>query len=121
LNPDLFGDDLIERDRIAKRTAAGMRRGGQEANIRRMAAVNIRMRDAAEHCEVVPVRLQQFQIWRGDVFAPGAFGEEVIREQSQVIANRQHAARLRSRFGLRQHRLHHIQKRERQRGPGSFE
>jgi hypothetical protein len=100
LNSDLFRDELIERDRIAKRTATRMRRGSQKANIRRMAAVYIGMRNAAEHREIMAVRLQQFQIRRSFVFAPRALGKELVCQQTQIVADCQHPARLRGGFRL---------------------
>ena len=51
-------DVLVERDGVAKRAAARMRRGGEEADVRRVPAIDVRMRDAAEDGEVVAVRLR---------------------------------------------------------------
>ena len=52
-----------------------MRRGGQKTDVRRMPAVHVGMRDAAEHGEVVPMLLQHFQIRRRHVIPAGAGGK----------------------------------------------
>ena len=51
-------DVLVERNGIAKHAAAGMRRTGQETDIRGMAAVDIGVRDAAEDGEIAAVFLR---------------------------------------------------------------
>ena len=86
-NADLLGDVLIERNGVAERTAARMGRRGQEADVGRMAAIHVRMRDAGEDGEIVAVRLQKFQIGRGDVVAALAAGKKLIPEKSQIVAN----------------------------------
>ena len=48
---DAFGDELVERDGIAKTAAARVRRGSEEADVGGMAAIDVGMRDAAEHGE----------------------------------------------------------------------
>jgi hypothetical protein len=49
---------LIKRDGVAEGAAAGMRSGGQETDIRGMTAIDIGVRHAAEHTEVIPMRLE---------------------------------------------------------------
>ena len=44
-----------------------MGRGGQKADVRRMAAIDVRMRHAAEHGEIVAEVLEQFQVRRQGV------------------------------------------------------
>jgi hypothetical protein len=92
--PDAFADVLIERDGVLEARAAGMRRGGEEAIIRRMPAIHVRMRHAAEDGEVVAVRGEMFKIRREGVVAPGARGEELVGQQTEVVADAEHAARL---------------------------
>ena len=74
-HPDPLGDVLVERNRVAERAAARMRRRGQEADVRRMAAIHVRVRHAAEHGEVVAVLLQGLQVGRGRVVAPAPVGK----------------------------------------------
>ena len=90
---DLLGDVLIERDGIAEGAAAGMGRGGQEADVGGMSAIHVGMRDAGEDAEIVAVLLEEFQVGRRDVVAACAGGKELIGEQSQVVADGEHAAR----------------------------
>ncbi len=95
-DPDPLRDDLVEGDGVVKRTAAGMRRGGEEADVRRMAAVDRRMRHAAEDREVIAVGLEVLEIVRGDIGAALAGREELLREHAEVVADGEHAARNRS-------------------------
>ena len=62
--PIRLGDELVERDRVAEPAAARVRGRGQEADVRRMPAVHVRVRDAAEHGEVVAVLAQGLQVRR---------------------------------------------------------
>ncbi len=55
---DALGHVLVERNRVAERTAGRVRRRGEEADVGRMAAIHVGMRHAAHHGEVVAVRLQ---------------------------------------------------------------
>ena len=80
--PDALGDVLVERDGVAEAAAARMRRGGEEAVVRRMPAVHVRMRHAAEDGQVVAVRLQVLQIRRQRVAAAGLLGEEPVGQQA---------------------------------------
>ena len=70
-----------------------MRRGGQEAVVRRMPAIHVGMRDAAEDGEVVAMRFELFEIRRKPLVAP-AFWEKHLRQQTEIIADAQHPARL---------------------------
>ena len=67
--PDPFGHELVERDRVAERAAGRVRGRGQEADVRRVAAVHVRVRHAAEHGEVGAMLLEQLQVRRGRVVA----------------------------------------------------
>ena len=60
--PDAFADVLVQGNGVAETAAARMRGRSQETIVRRMAAVHVGMRHAAEHGEIVPVRLEHFQI-----------------------------------------------------------
>ncbi len=51
--PNMFCNQLVERDRISKGTTGGMRRGREKTNIRGMSSINIRMGDSAKYCEVL--------------------------------------------------------------------
>ena len=42
-----------------------MRRGGEEANVGRMSAIDVRMGDAGEDAEVLAMILQELEIGRG--------------------------------------------------------
>ncbi len=68
-HPDPFGHELVERDRVPERAAGRVRGRGQEADVRRVAAVHERVRHAAEHGEVGAVLLEEFQVRRGGVVA----------------------------------------------------
>ena len=125
---DLLGDVLVERDGIAKRAAARMRRGGEETDVRRVPAIHVRMRDAAEHGEVIAVRLEHIEIGRRRIIAAGARGEELIREQAEIVADGEHPARLRARAGGRAARRgprkcgpHRVEERERHHDPRAAE
>ena len=66
---DVLGDVLVERDGVAEAAAAGMRRGGEEADVGGVAAVDVRVRDAAEDGEVVAVLLEVAEVGRERVAA----------------------------------------------------
>ena len=61
---DLLGHHLVEGDRIPKSSVGRVRRGGEEADFRRVAAVDVGVTDAAEDGEVVPIVPQMAQIGR---------------------------------------------------------
>ena len=84
---DAFGDVLVERDGVAEAAAARMRRGGEEAVVRRMPAVHVGMRHAAEHGEIVAMLLEQFEVGRQRVIAPALLREEMFRQQAEVVAD----------------------------------
>jgi len=88
---------LVERDRVVERAAAGMRSCGEEADIRRMAAVDGRVGNAAEHGEVVAEVLKVLEIVRGDVVAPLTGREELLGQDAEVIADREQAPGRRAR------------------------
>src|SRR5687768_5526940 len=85
---------LVQGNGVAEAGAARMRRGGEEAIVRGMAAINIRVGDAAENREVAAMLVQQFEVGRQWILAAPGFREEMFRQQSEVIANAEHAARL---------------------------
>ena len=78
------------------------------------------MRDAAKDRKVIAVRLQKLQIRGRCIFAPSVFREEIVWQQAQVVADREHPAWLRCRFGLRQHGLHDLQEGQRQCDSGTL-
>ena len=96
-----------------------MGRGGQETDIRRMAAIDVRMRHAAEDREVIAVFLEQLEVRRRRVIASAAGREEMVGQQAEVVADGEHPARLRAgrqrrgrRRGLREWRQHRVEKRQ---------
>ena len=91
---DALGDILVERDAIAERAARRVRRGREERDVGRMAAVHIRMGDAAEHREILAVVLQVLEIGRQRVVEAGVRREEEIGPQAEVVADAKQAARL---------------------------
>ena len=112
---DAFGDVLVERDGVAERTAGRVRGGRQEADVGRVAAIHVGMRDAGEDGEVLAVLLEDLEVVRGRVVAAGVGGEELTGQQAEVVADGEHAARRGG--GLRAGRggSHRVQKRQRQR------
>jgi hypothetical protein len=92
--PDTLADILVERDGIAKIPAAGMRRGGKETIIRRVAAIHIRMGDPAEDGELVAVFFENFEVWGKRIIAPGLLRKKLVRKQAEIVADCEHAARL---------------------------
>jgi hypothetical protein len=59
---DAFRDVLVEGDGVAETAAARVRGRREEAIVRRVAAIDIRVRDAAEDGEVVAVLLQEIEV-----------------------------------------------------------
>ena len=112
---DPLGDELVERDRVAERTAGRVRGGGQEGDVRRVAAVHVRVRHAAEDGEVVAVLLEELQVRRGRVVAAGVLGEELVRQQAEVVADAEQPPRRRAVGRPRERRPHRLQQRQRQR------
>jgi hypothetical protein len=105
-----------------------MRRCGQETDVRGVPAVDVGMRHAAENAEVRAMLLEKTQVGGCDVVAPIAQGKELVAQKSQVVAHREHPARLGTwcerafclcrRNDSRQHRF---QKRERECDAGPLE
>src|SRR5262245_10054555 len=100
-----------------------MRRGGEKAIVRGMPAVHVRMPHAAEDREIVAVFLQQFEVGRQRVIASALFREEMLRQQTEIVADAKQAARLPARrrvsgeafrySGERgRHRVEHWQRKE---------
>jgi hypothetical protein len=96
---DAFGDVLVEGDRIAKAAASGMRGGGEKAVVRGMPAIHIRVRDAAEDREIVSMFLELLQVRGEGVIASALFGKKLVRQQAEIVADREHPARLPARSG----------------------
>src|SRR5262249_50144395 len=90
---NLLRGELIKRDGVAEAAATRMRRGGEEAVVRRMPAVHIRMRHAAENGEVIAVLGEHFEIRRERVIGAGRGGEKFLRQQAEVVANTEHPTR----------------------------
>src|ERR1700687_2415253 len=90
---DALGDILVERDGVAKAAAARMRRGGEEAIVRGMSAIDVRMRNAAEDGEVVAVFFEVLEIRRQRVIAPALLWEKLTRQQAEVVADAEHPPR----------------------------
>ena len=67
--PYSLRDELVERNVVAKAPARGMRRGGQEADIRRVPSVYIGMPYAAADREVRTKITQMLQVGRQRVVA----------------------------------------------------
>ena len=80
---DAFGDVLVERDGVAERTAGRVRGCRQEADVGRMAAIHVGMRDAGEDGEVLAVILQDLEVVRGSVAGAGVCREELIRAEGR--------------------------------------
>src|ERR1043166_8596309 len=88
---------LVERNRVSERTAAGMRRGGEETDVSRMPAVHVGMRYAAENTEVLAVFLQPLEIRRGLILCARPRREKLIRKQTEIVADAEQSPRLRIR------------------------
>src|SRR5262249_8227881 len=96
---DPFGDELVERDRVAEAAAGGMWRCRQKTNIRRVTAIDIRVPHAAEDGEVIAMLLQRFQVWRKRVIPATVLREELAGQHAQVVADGKHPPRC-TRFRL---------------------
>src|SRR4051794_29328560 len=121
--PNSLANILIERNRVAETCAAWVRRSRQETIIRRMPAIHVRMRHTAEHSKITPILLQCLEIRRQRVVTAAVLGKELVWQQTKIIANAEHAARLSARRGIRcepplghtsKSRRHGIQQRQRQ-------
>ncbi len=96
---EVFGYQLVERQRVAEGAAARMRGHGEEADVCRVTAVHTRMRHAAHDGEIGAVLLEQLQVRRERVVTAIIFGEERLRQQAEVVANAKHPPRRLRRFG----------------------
>src|SRR5438445_7709948 len=92
--PDALADVLVQRDGVAETAAARMRRGREEAVVRRMAAIHVGMRHAAEDREIVAMLLEDSQIRRQWVITPVLLREEMFGQQTKVVADAEEPARL---------------------------
>ena len=92
---------LVQRNGIPETPTARVRCRRQEAVIRRMSAINVGMRNAAEDGKVFAVRLEEVEVGRGLVARASPFRKEILGNEAEVIANAQHATgfRLRGRSG----------------------
>jgi hypothetical protein len=93
-------DVLIQRNRVAERTTRRMWSSGQEADVRGMPAVDIRMRYTAEYGEVLAELLQERQIVRRGVVEPAPAGKKCSGSTPRLlqIANMRRGTERRS-FG----------------------
>jgi len=66
-----------------------------------MPAIDIRMRNAAEDREIVPVFMEEFEIRGGRVGGAGFLRKEILRNEAEVVANREHPARFGGRASVR--------------------
>ena len=91
-----------------------MGRGGEETDVGRMTTVDVWVRDTAEDGEIIAVFLKEFEIRRRRVIAASAFGEKVLRQQSEIVADGEHSARRVGSRGLlrARERKHRIKKRQ---------
>ena len=71
-----------------------MRRGREEAIVRRMPAIHVGMRHAAEDGEIVAMLLEDLEIRRQWVITPVLLREEMFGQQTQVVADAEEPARL---------------------------
>ena len=110
---DFRGDKLIDGNGVAKATTTGVGGAGQERHVRRVRTVHAGMRHAAEHGEVIPVRLQLVEVRRQLVVAPAVFREKPIRQKAKVVANGEHPPRCPGLFRACEHRCHRLQQRQR--------
>jgi hypothetical protein len=77
LQADLFGGELVERDRVPEAGAVGMRRRRQEGLVGIVAAVDARMRRAGDDRQVLAVSLDLLEIRRQRIVASGRRRHEV--------------------------------------------
>ena len=64
-----------------------------EADVGRMTAVDIGVRNAGKNGEVLAVLLENFKVGRGRVVAARIGGEELSGQKAEVVADAEHAAR----------------------------
>ena len=60
-DPDPLRDELIKRNRVAERTAGGMRCGGEKTYVGGVSAVHVGMGNTAEHREVLAMLRQRLE------------------------------------------------------------
>src|SRR5205807_3726467 len=96
---DALADVLVERDGVAETGAARMGRGREKTIVRRMPAVHVGMPHAAEHREIVAIFLEHFEVRRQRIIAPAFLWEKMFRQQTEVVADAEHPARLAARGG----------------------
>jgi hypothetical protein len=89
---DAFANVLVEGNGVAETAARGVRSGGEEAVVGRMAAVDVGMRDAAEDGEIVAMFFEKLEVGREFVIGAGGLREEMMRENAEVIADAEEAA-----------------------------
>ena len=82
---DLFGDVLIEGNRIAEGAAARVRGGGKEADVGGMSAIDIGVGDAGENAEVVAVFLEKLEVGRGRVVAARPVGKNWSARRPRLL------------------------------------
>src|ERR1043166_4013356 len=95
-----FANILIEGNCVAEASAAGMGCCRQKAIIGRVPAVHIGMGNTGEHSEIIAKILQHLQIWRERIIAAALFWEELLRQQSEIVADTKHTTRLSTRSGV---------------------
>ena len=81
---DLFGHQLVERDRILEPTARWMRRCGQKAIVGWVSSIHVGMRHSTEDREIVSMLAEDLQIGRKLVISACFLGEEKIGKQAIV-------------------------------------
>ena len=69
-----------------------MRRGGEKADIGRMSAVDVGMRNPAKYGEIVAKFLQILQVRRQGVVSPAVFWEKGFGQYTEIVANGEHPA-----------------------------
>src|SRR5581483_5238188 len=79
--PDALGDELVERNAVAKSAAPGMRRRREKTIVGGMSAVDVRMRDAAEHGKLIPMFLKELEVGRQSIVSTGVFGKKLVGQQ----------------------------------------
>src|ERR1044071_331091 len=91
-----------------------MRRCRQKTDIGRMTAIDIRMRDSRQDGEVSAVILEDLEVARRSVVSPCVSREELSGQQTKIIADAEHTARLCGNLGVRRERSHRVEQRQRQ-------
>ena len=97
--PDALADVLVERDGVAETGAARMGRGREKTIVRRMPAVHVGMPHAAEHGEIIAMLPEHFEVRRQRIIPPAFLGEEMFRQQTEIVADAEHPARFPARGG----------------------